>query len=194
MDVGSGPGKLIDLLLEAGISCEHILAMEPNPILIQYLLDRNLGIGCMKDSAAELGHELLQHNELDLITANMVVNHLTTAQFCSLISNASGALRPKGLLAYTIPHPGEKAKKYRVDQRRNEAVFEEDAPWGGRVQYYHRSERFQRSLLTQHGFLVTTIEWGYASTISEHMLAEYDGYFYKDKMKPKRLLVVAEKQ
>lgn len=194
LDVGTGPGKLIDVLLEAGILPEHILAMEPNPILIEYLLNRKLGIGCMKDSAVELGHELLQHAEIDLITANMVVNHLTTEQFCEFIANARGALRAKGILAYTIPHPGSKAQKYHIDHRKKEALFEEDAPWGGRVYYYHRSEEYQRHLLQQYGFSVITIEWGYASATPENIVTEYDGYFYKDKLKPKRLLVIAEKQ
>jgi SAM-dependent methyltransferase len=180
LDIGSGTGKLVDLLMEEGANPKDILALEPNPILVDFLYKRNLGVGCIRDDSYNLDIPILQNNEIDLITANMVTNHLSTPEFDKLIQDASGVLKLDGVLAYMVPNPYRKEEKYCMGKDDNFTVVEENAPWGGLVEYHHRSEAYEREVLEKYGFDSDVYFGGFDDTY--HTM---DG--------PKRMLVVAQK-
>jgi 2-polyprenyl-3-methyl-5-hydroxy-6-metoxy-1,4-benzoquinol methylase len=181
LDVGSGAGIFLQLLIACGANPKNILALEPNPILAQHLRDKNLGVGCIRAESAELNFPLLRLAEIDIITANMLVNHLPTAAYLDFVTQASEIILPGGILAYTVPEPHRKAAKHGLSYMDNEAVAEEEAPWGGLVRYFHRPVRFQRQALAKSGFRVTSWYGGFDETYHLH-----DG--------PKRLMIIARKK
>lgn len=179
LDIGSGPGKLVDLLIEEGTKPENIFALEPNSILIDFLYGRGLGINCIIDSSHNLDNPIMQNHEFDLVCANMVVNHLSNADFDKLVKDSSGTLGLKGFLIYTTPNPCRKEAKYGLDGVDNSTVIIENAPWGGLVEYHHRSIDYQRKILENLGFNPYFYFDGYDDTF--HTM---DG--------PKRMMVVAQ--
>jgi len=191
-DVGSGAGKLINLLVEAGANPENMLALEPNSELADYLRqERN--ILCIKDSSHNLNSWVLQHQEWDLVTANMVVNHLTTPDYDNFVKYVKGMLMLDGIFIYTTPFPEEKAKKYNFDISDNSVIVEEDAPWGGKVKYHHRSEDYQVQVLQENGFKVERYFWGYESFIDEKIIRSGEIMTGKNLRGPKRLMFLARK-
>lgn len=181
LDVGTGTGKLVELMLEHKATNSNIFALEPNPIMLNYLSEKNLGIGCIADTGYSLDSWVIQQIGLDLITANMVANHLSTTEYNKLIKDAATALLLNGVLAYTVPDPDRKMKRYHLDENDNEKIMVEDAPWGGLVEYHHRSKEYQKQILIASGFEPKLIFGGYDDTWHTH-----DG--------PKRMLVVARKK
>ena len=180
LDIGSGTGRLVDLLIEERAKPENIFILEPNPILVNFLFERKLGVGCIRDSSCNLDNPVAQHLEADLVTANMVVNHLPTTDFDKLVKDIAGVLKLDGIFAYMVPNPYWKEMRYSLDKSDNSSVVVEDAPWGGLVEYHHKSEAYQRKILENSGFKPLFYFGGYDDTY--HTL---DG--------PKRMLVVAQK-
>jgi hypothetical protein len=191
-DVGSGAGKLIDLLVEAGANLQNILALEPNLELATYLRQKK-GILCIKDSSHNLNSWVLQHQEYDLVTANMVANHLTTPDYDNFVKYVKGMLMLDGVFIYTIPFPEGKARKHNFDNLDNSIIVEEDAPWGGKVKYHHRSEDYQVYILQENGFKVERYFWGYESFIDEKIIKSGEIITGKNSRRPKRLMFIARK-
>ena len=181
VDMGSGTGKLVDTLIENGAKPENIFALEPNPILIEYLFNRQLGIGCIRDSAYNLKNPIAQKLEADMITANMVMNHLTTPDFNELVSDINGVLKQDGLLVYTVPNPYRKQQKHSFEDNDNFGVAIENAPWGGLVEYHHRTEDYQKNVLNDAGFNQSFTFGSYDETHHMHI-------------GPMRMMVIAQKK
>lgn len=192
LDVGTGTGKLYKLLIEKGVKPENILPLEPNPELADYLL-RELQVVCIKDSSHNLNSWVLQNEEFDLVTANMVANHLTTPEYNDFVRYARGMLMLDGCLIYTVPFPEEKAKKYNFDCSDNSVVVEEAAPWGKMVKYHHRSEEYQVEILEKIGFKVERIIAGYENFIDDCIIRAGEARTGKNLRGPKRLMIVAQK-
>ena len=192
LDVGIGTGRLYKLLMEHGAEKTETLAIEPNPELSMYL-HTELHIPCIKGGSQDMGHHLLQHEEFDLITANMVVNHMSGEEYVDFVKYTSGALHSNGLLLYTIPFPEGKAKKHGFDVSDNTVVIEEEAKWGGFVEYHHRSEEYQVEVLKSYGFEPNRILFGYEDFISEHILKSGERTLGKSLRGPKRVMFWAQR-
>lgn len=192
LDVGTGTGKLYKLLIEKGVKPENILPLEPNSELADYLL-RELHVVCIKGSSHNLNSWVLQHEEFDLVTANMVANHLTTPEYDDFVKYTRGMLMLDGCFIYTVPFPEEKAKKYSFDCSDNSIVVEEVAPWGGMVKYHHRSEEYQVRILKENGFKVERIIAGYENFVTDRIIRAGEASTGKRLRGPKRLMFVAQK-
>jgi hypothetical protein len=142
--------------------------LEPNPILIQYLYEKRLGVGCIKDEWITLGHPMFSLGEFGLIAANMVVNHLSTDRYTQMVEDMFGALTQDGLVVYTAPNPERKAAKHNLNPDDNDAVAEEEAPWGGLVRYFHRSLGYQIWAMQRAGFDVAVLAGGWNDTHHQH--------------------------
>lgn len=192
LDVGTGTGKLYDLLVQAGANPDKVFAVEPNSELANYLFFKR-HIKCIKDSTHHLNNITLQQGEFDLLTANMVLNHLTTDEYDDFIQYTKGILMADGLLIYTTPFPKEKSEKHKFDYTDNHIMVEEKAPWGGMVKYYHRSEEYQVEVLERNGFEAKRIFWGYENFISKRVIEDGERATGKSLRGPKRLMFWARK-
>lgn len=194
-DIGSGTGNSIDMLFDAGADPRQIFALEPNPVLAALLSNKyhDREVGCIVDSSHNMGDDILQHGEYDLVTANMVVNHLTTSEYEDLVKCVKGMLMLGGIFIYTTPFPEEKAKKHSFDCSDNSVVVDELAPWGGMVKYHHRSEEYQVGLLEANGFEVERYFWGYDDFLTSFDIERGENALGKSLKGPKRLLVLAQK-
>lgn len=193
LDVGTGAGRFYELLLNYGAKKENILALEPNLILANYLHTKK-HIPCILGGTDDMGHNLLQNREFNLVTANMVINHLTTEQFGDFVTFCNGVLMKGGVLIYTIPYPERKAKKYGFDCSDNSVVINEPAPWGGKVRYHHRSEEFQVENLEHNGFEVKRIHFGYENFISKDKLREAEKLHSRNFQGTRRVMFIAVKR
>jgi len=187
LDVGSGVGRFNRLRISQGGRTDQIVALEPNPILAQYLMDRKMGIDCIQDPVSALPDSVVTHQEIDLLSANMLVNHLSTPEFSSLVYSASAALAPGGMFAYTVPEAHRKARKHGFPYPDFDATAEEAAPWGGLVRYYHRPDHFQVQILRAFGFKVTRMHGCFD-------LKSGDWYANDWHEGPKRTLFIAQKK
>lgn len=195
IDIGSGAGNSVDLLIKTGAKPRNIFALEPNSVLAQHLYDKyhKIGVGVIVGSSAGLGFRYLQNEEFDMISANMVANHLTTPEYDDFIKYARGMLMLDGFLIYTTPFPEEKSKKHGFDCSDNYVAVAEPAPWGGMVKYNHRSEEYQTSLLENNGFEVKRYLWGYENFLSDFRIHYGESKLGKSLRGPKRLMFVARK-
>jgi SAM-dependent methyltransferase len=193
LDIGSGTGKLYQLLIEEGAKPEDILLLEPNPELTDYLC-KELEVICIKDSSHHLDSPILQHEEFNLVTASLVMNHLTTEEYNNFVTCIRGILYKGGVLIYTTPFPKQKAEKHNFDYEDNFAVVEEKAPWRGSVKYHHRSEEYQVGVLEKNGFKVDRIFAGYENFISDTMIEFGERAIGKSLRGPKRIMFVAQKK
>lgn len=191
LDLGSGTGRVIDLAIKSGAKKENILALEPNPIMADYI--RQKGYYTIKDSAENLIIPFMQAEQLDMITANMVLNHFPTEDYERFTQIVHGVLKPDGGLIYIVPHPGNKACKHDFDYYDNYRVIEEKAPWGGYTQYHHRSVEYQTDILEQNGYDVVLKEVGYSDFCSKYQLAVLRSQLGKSLEGPKRIMIVGIK-
>lgn len=180
LDIGSGTEKLVDLLIEKGAVPENIFVLEPNPILAGFLFNRQLGVWCIKDGVCNLDSFVVQ-NLADMVTANMVMNHLSTPDFNKLVGDIAGVLKPDGVFAYTVPNPYRKQEKHGFKNNDDFGIAVEEAPWGGLVEYHHRSEEYQRKKLEKVSLRPSFYFGGYDDTRHMHI-------------GPKRMMVVAQKR
>jgi cyclopropane fatty-acyl-phospholipid synthase-like methyltransferase len=191
LDVGTGTGKLVDVLVTAGVNSNQIITVEPNRELIRHF-SKEHKVGCILASSDELNHWLFQ-GEYDLITANMVVNHMNTESYDNFVKYSHGVLMPHGYLLYTVPSPREKARKHSFNYHDNNHVVEEKAPWGGTVDYHHRSEKYQMDVLRKNGFDPLMIVWGYKDFLDKNQLKFYEREFHKKLTGIKRVMFLARK-
>lgn len=169
LDVGTGAGRLYELLIKLGANPEMMLAMEPNLELAKYLSTEK-HIPTILGDGDGLSHHLMQHGEIGLVTANMVVNHMTTDQYARFVKFTRHVVGVNGIVAYTTPYSEGKARKHKIDNNDNEAIVEEPAPWGGTVKYHHRSDQYQLKVLEKNGFVTDRFLFGYEDFISEKIL------------------------
>ena len=191
LDVGSGVGKVVDLAIELGANKEQIFSFEPNSIMADYLFKK--GLQTIKDQASNLDNPIIQNEEFDLVTANMVLNHFPTNEFVGFIQTTYGILKKGGGLVYTVPHPGSKAHKHGFDYDNNSKVIEEKAPWGGYTQYNHRSVEFQAKTLEECGYDIVLREIGYSDFCTTHQVATLESELRKSLEGPKRIMVIGTK-
>ncbi len=193
LDVGSGVGKIPDLAINLGVKRNHVFALEPNPILASYLKNKNLLT--IKDVAQNLNAPIMQLEQFDLVTANLVLNHFSTKEFTTFVATTSGVVIRGGAIAYTIPHPGSKAIKHDIRPQDNHSVFEEKVPWGGYAQYHHRSLEFQKKVLEAYGFEVAFREIGYLDNenYTSHFLLTLEDILEKKQRHPKRMMIIGTK-
>lgn len=194
MDIGTGTGVLFDLLIKSGAKAENIFALEPSPELADYLRNEKKMAGTVIiDSTHNLDIWFLQVAEFDLLTANMVMNHLNTEEYDNFIQYAKGMLKPDGCLVYTTPYPEEKSEKHKFDYADNQIVVEEEAPWGGTVKYHHRSEEYQVGVLEKNGFEVKRIVQGYEDFVDERIIKNAEIRLQKNLRGRKRIMFWATK-
>lgn len=191
LDVGAGTGKLYDLITKLGANPENILALEPNADLA-YLLS-NKKIPTILGNTDDLHHDLLQKGEIGLLTANMVVNHLTTEEYCRFIQFSKDVLGVNGVLIYTIPFPEGKGNKHKIDISDDNVVVEENAPWGGKVKYHHRSDAYQVKILQENGFAVDRFLFGYESFVSDNIIRAGERVRNKSLRGYKREMFIAKR-
>ena len=195
LDFGAGPGKVALLATYYGfILKRNLTCYEPNPILYKELKSRLPSSRCVRRAKASLSQSSWAKNKFDIITANMVVNHMNSAEFGEFAAESGHILRPNGRLVYTIPHPVHEAAKLGIHPEIDEAYREVEAPWGGLTDYQYRSIERERQILKSHGFnQIGFISWGYEDSVPRHVLYDFEFNVGDDITGPRRLMVIAKK-
>lgn len=195
LDLGAGTGKLCEVLIENGVSVEKLVTLEPNRRLCMELKYKGIVLNVI-GSTLDLKHRFFKNIGFDMITANMVVNHLTTPEYIDFVKKTRNIIFEGGSLIYTVPCPTSKAIKHGFYYTDNKKVVSEKAPWGGEVKYHHRSMEFQEEILKKNGFETNCILAGYESFLSEDelKLIEWREGKYRGALKGyKRLMIEAIK-
>ena len=190
IDIGAGAGKLTHLLSEHGVNTDQLFALEPNPILAVHL--RKQGFLVVENTIQSSENPISNSSEFDLLTANMVINHLSDNQFTETSRINWDILKLGGMFAYTIPYPEGKARKYglKID---SPWKVDEPAPWGGNVQYNHRSTTLNKEILESVGFSVSAKNYGFHSFNTTHMVSAIASHLNKTITDPCRTLIIAKK-
>lgn len=186
LDVGVGGGKVLKLLTALGVPEEQVLGIDIDPEILQLVGSTNPGIKLRQiDMASASAVEQLRAKApFQLVTAHMVLNHLTDSELARAIHNCFDLLADGGRIVAMVPYPTKEAKWEKLEEHEDGYSSNEDAPWGGTVIYHHRDFAAYVDYFDLSGFYVNfrsfaRVETGFPNRL---LMVARKHQLFKDKL------------
>lgn len=160
LEAGCGYGKIIAYLSSQGVTQEHLIGIDTNPNFVADAQRSFPRASIIHGSIAELSEASYQ---VDIITCNMVFEHLDQDAYAQTMRNFYSWTKPGGTLFFIEVHPERMALKAGTFQRGWKNIL---APWGKTLPYYIR---------TMDDYLQPTQQAGYNIIASEALPIDEEG-------------------
>ena len=177
LDQGSASGRIVEHLIQNGISAENIDGIEISPEQVKIATAKNLGAHF---KMGDLRKDALPENTYDVITRHMVDEHLDNQGLLEVSRNTLNALKPGGVLVVIFTHPDKMTASAGINK---EGWFETTFPWRGpngefeKGQNYFRPVESYLRILQEAGFVIDSVEdWGIPSEAEAVDKDEYEKY------------------
>jgi SAM-dependent methyltransferase len=192
LDMGSGAGKMVDLMLSLGVAGEQLVGLDLNRRLIGWSKEWWPEVQFIHGDCTTV--DLSIESGFDLVVSHMLVNHLEDPEFDATVAAVSRILRPEGKFVYMAPDPVSKATSLKIPDGQAGMWKDELAPWGGEVRYHHRTVQHQVDRLGKYFGNVGYKRVSYADVAENtvHLLNVLRNKGSDPETK-KRLFVVAQK-
>lgn len=133
LDVGTGTGRVIELLLEMGVSQQNVIGIDVS--------NRLLEASQLKFPEATFIHSSIEDLRLppasfDLVTANMVFHYLDNEMLLKSLDNIYRMLKVEGKLCFLNTHPDRSEDSKRGEN--NDQWIKELTPWGQEIFIFNR--------------------------------------------------------
>lgn len=201
LDLGTGTGRVLGLLLDLGFSPKNIYAVDNSSTILAYARENYPQISLFECDLRYLDEQTLSViSNVQLVTANMVLNSFSIADLELTFSLLNNLMSKGGSFVFTLPEPQRKYwQKYTADSNVDpwqELVWLDETPWGTLLPYYCLSREVYKTLLEKTGFANIQI---YSVFLDEDELLEVElenSAYTFDRNNPvekKRILITATK-
>jgi len=133
LDLGTGTGRVIQMLIEQGVNPQSVLGVDSNNELLN---DKHFPDGANKLSGDIANIKKVIDSEFpdtkhvfNLITSNMVFNQLNYGDYVKCLKQTSELMLSQGYLIVVVPHPLVTMFDS-IDKYHNPGVLEIMTPWG----------------------------------------------------------------
>ncbi len=158
LDQGSASGRIVEHLIQNGISAENIDGIEISPEQVKISITKNLGAHF---KVGDLRKDPLPENTYDVITRHMVDEHLDNQGLLEVSKNTLNALKAGGVLVVVFTHPDKITASSGIKE---EGWFETTFPWKDPDGQFEKGLNYFRSvdsylrILRETGFIIDSVE------------------------------------
>lgn len=154
LDIGVGGGKMLGLLEGLGVSAKNITGIDLNSKMLKLVAEIQPEVTLLQADVARKASlsKLTDRAPFDVITASMVLNHLSDRRLKHAVDNIFNLLKDGGSVIALVPYPGGPEKIKGLEVQKTGVTKVENAPWGGRVIYHHRAFMLYHEIFERSGF------------------------------------------
>ena len=184
LDVGSGSGRILRFLIEAGVSASGLTALDINPCVHNLSSEVHPDITALH---ADISEAILPGGSFDLVMSHMVFLYLGPQDLQRAFAKCYSALQSGGLLCFQVPHPFKVAVEPSCYLKREWRKVE--TPWGDCIpQFTHTCSDYCNFVISA-GFRIIELEEPEIVQIKESDTEELQKY----SRHPNRLALLAVK-
>ncbi|HSX07348.1 MAG TPA: class I SAM-dependent methyltransferase [Candidatus Saccharimonadales bacterium] len=155
LDIGCGPGRVVDYHIRRGATEANITGIDPNPEHISTSMGRFPNAHFITQGAQDAR---LQAASFDVVTAQLSLRYLQNGELATLFGKVAGALRPRGLFFMLDSHPVRDGLRDGLDHYFDEGQREVATPWGGSETYHYRTMSTYINTLVESGLVVAGLD------------------------------------
>lgn len=126
LDVGCGTGRVIGHMIARGVKAKHIVGADPSSKLVAEANVKYPSVSLINADALSMP---FRNGAFDLVTANMVIHHLSREELAVFLDRAYEVLKPDGVLFFVDTDPDHSSETL---ARLNNWMTQE-TPWGSKI-------------------------------------------------------------
>jgi len=154
IEAGCGDGRLVKLMVELGIKPKDIIGIDLSDYLLEEARKDLPEVRWIEGSIADDFE--IKEGVTDLVTCSMVLNYLNNKELEKFLKNCNKWLKEEGWLLIAIPHPIRMTIQ-NLDEYFDRKKRTNDAFWGEKVIYFHRTVADYLNKIIEGGFEIKEI-------------------------------------